>query len=118
MLENLNSASSLEISAFFLVLNLAIFISSVVACWALWCAGWIDIRPAGIISSVIDCALMILAMDLGMYFFHHLAHVPAIYRPVHGFHHRHETTNPIKLLVKYRLRRVDDRLPRDPSDIR
>ena len=140
MLEKLKSANLLEISAFFLVLNLAIFISSVVACWALgclfrekrifdrwepirpvevgaalgsvalnagvsvagwalWCAGWIDIRPAGMISSFIDCALMVLAMDLGMYFLHRLAHIPTIYQLIHGFHHRHETTNPISLFV-------------------
>jgi Delta7-sterol 5-desaturase len=42
---------------------------------------------------------MILAMDLGMYFFHRLAHFPMIYRLIHSFHHRHETTNPISLFV-------------------
>lgn len=140
MLEKLKSAGLLEISAFFLVLNVAIFISSVVLCWTLgcvfrkkrifdqwepirpvelgaalgsvvlnaavsvagwtlWRAGWIEVRPVGLASGFIDCALMILVMDLGMYFFHRLAHVPAIYRLIHGFHHRHETTNPISLFV-------------------
>ena len=140
MLEKLKSASLLEISVFFLVLNLAIFISSVVLCWALgglfwkrrifenwepirpvelgaalgsvilnagvsvagwalWRAGWIEIRPAGISSTFIDCALMVLAMDLGMYFLHRAAHITTIYQLVHGFHHRHETTNPISLFV-------------------
>jgi len=42
---------------------------------------------------------MILAMDLGMYVFHRMAHVPWIFRWVHRFHHRHEATNPISLFV-------------------
>lgn len=74
-----------------------------VAGWSLWRAGWIEIRPTGIASSAIDCAVFILVMDLGMYLFHRLAHIPAIYRLVHRFHHRHETTNPISLFVLHPL---------------
>ncbi len=67
--------------------------------WWLWRAGWIEIREEGILRSVLDCLIMVLAMDLGMYVFHRLAHIPAIYRTLHRFHHRHESTNPISLFV-------------------
>lgn len=67
--------------------------------WWLWRAGWIEIREPSVVRSVVDCLCMVLAMDLGMYVFHRLAHVPVIYDILHRFHHRHELTNPISLFV-------------------
>ncbi|MEO5713156.1 MAG: sterol desaturase family protein [Luteolibacter sp.] len=143
-MQGLKAASIPEISAFFLVLNGVIFVSSVAFCWtlgrifhrkrifdrweplrpvelaaafgsivlnagisvvgwALWRDGWIRIRQPEILHGILDCLLMILAMDLGMYFLHRLAHVPSVYRLFHNFHHRHETTNPISLFVLHPL---------------
>lgn len=70
-----------------------------VAGWKLWIEGAIVLREGGLIGSLLDCFVMIFAMDLGMYVFHRLAHLPFVFKIVHRFHHRHETTNPISLFV-------------------
>lgn len=67
--------------------------------WYLWTQDIITLKSPGVIRSAADCLLMILAMDLGMYFFHRIAHIPGLYPLVHRFHHRHEATNPISLFV-------------------
>lgn len=67
--------------------------------WWLWTEEVIVLKSSGVMRSMADCVLMILAMDLGMYGFHRLAHTPRLYRWVHRFHHRHEATNPISLFV-------------------
>ena len=67
--------------------------------WVAWKAGYIDIRSGSFGRAIVDCTVMVLAMDLGMYFFHRIAHHPRIYRRMHAFHHRHEATNPISLFV-------------------
>lgn len=71
--------------------------------WYLWHKGFIDIKNRGMGRSIVDCLLMIMVMDFGMYIFHRLAHVPLIYRLIHRFHHRHETTNPVSLFVLHPL---------------
>lgn len=71
--------------------------------WWLWKQGMITLRPTTWPAAAVDCLLMIGAMDLGMYVFHRLAHWPPVYRIVHRFHHRHETTNPISLFVLHPL---------------
>lgn len=144
MLEQLGAASLLEVSFFFLAVNLIIFIGSVTFCWALgwgfgkkrifdyweplrkiefaaaigsifinavvsvcgwllWQADWIEIRQVGLLAGFLDCVLMILFMDLGMYVFHRVAHIAWIYRLLHRFHHRHVVTNPISLFVLHPL---------------
>jgi sterol desaturase/sphingolipid hydroxylase (fatty acid hydroxylase superfamily) len=70
-----------------------------VAGWALWKTGYITLRESTLPAVLLDCVLMILFMDLGMYVFHRLAHHPRLYPLFHRFHHRHETTNPISLFV-------------------
>ena len=70
-----------------------------VAGWWLWNFGLIVLHPPGLIHAMIDCVIMLLAMDLGMYLFHRFAHVPRVYQLIHRFHHRHEATNPISLFV-------------------
>lgn len=67
--------------------------------WWLWTEEVIVLKSSGTMRSIADCLLMILAMDLGMYGFHRLAHTPHLYRWIHRFHHRHEATNPISLFV-------------------
>jgi sterol desaturase/sphingolipid hydroxylase (fatty acid hydroxylase superfamily) len=67
--------------------------------WMLWVNEIIVLTSPGFLRSALDCVLMVLAMDLGMYVFHRLAHAPAVYRRVHRFHHRHEATNPMSLFV-------------------
>jgi lathosterol oxidase len=140
ILEQLRTASAVQVLMFFLVANLAIFGGSILLCWVLgvafkgkrifdrweplrsievmaavsavvlnsavsvagwwlWAHGLITLRSAGIFRSVADCLFMVLAMDLGMYGFHRVAHHPVIFRIVHRFHHRHEATNPISLFV-------------------
>lgn len=81
------------------ILNAAV---SVVG-WGLWTHDIIVLKPSTPVRAVIDCFVMILAMDLGMYGFHRLAHHPRLYRLVHRFHHRHEATNPISLFVLHPL---------------
>lgn len=71
--------------------------------WWLWTRGLIELKPSTPIRSLVDCAIMILAMDLGMYGFHRLAHRPPFFQWIHRFHHRHEATNPISLFVLHPL---------------
>lgn len=70
-----------------------------VAGWALWKAGFISLREFTITAVLLDCFVMIIFMDFGMYVFHRLAHHRHLYTLFHRFHHRHETTNPISLFV-------------------
>ncbi|WP_228455329.1 sterol desaturase family protein [Chryseobacterium sp. Tr-659] len=66
----------------------------------LWKSGWIVLGEhqsvVGIIAEVI--ALLFL-MDLLMYFFHYAAHLPLIYKVLHGKHHEHISTNFLSLFV-------------------
>lgn len=91
------SIRAIEIGAVVLTIFLNAAVS--VAGWWLWKAGWIDLSPTWVLRGAIDCLVMILAMDFGMYVFHRLAHMPLIYKILHNFHHRHETTNPMSLFV-------------------
>lgn len=77
------------------VLNAAVSVAG----WWLWKAGFITLRESSAATLLLDCVVMVLFMDLGMYVFHRLAHHPVIYVLFHRFHHRHETTNPISLFV-------------------
>jgi len=67
--------------------------------WQLWRAGYIVVNQAEAGRATVDCLAMILGMDLGMYFFHRVAHGRWVYPLLHRFHHRHEATNPISLFV-------------------
>jgi len=79
----------------------SIFLNAAVSVlgWWLWTRGLIHLRMGGIAAALIDCVVMTLFMDLGMYGFHRLVHHPRLYGLFHRFHHRHETTNPISLFV-------------------
>ena len=79
----------------------AVFLNALISVlgWFLWRNGWIVLDEGGVLDSLWDCFFMLMAMDLGMYIFHRLAHWRPIYDRIHNFHHRHETTNPISLFV-------------------
>jgi sterol desaturase/sphingolipid hydroxylase (fatty acid hydroxylase superfamily) len=79
----------------------AVVLNSVISVvgWMAWKAGYIDIQMKSYGGAILDCALMLITMDFGMYLFHRLAHIPLLYRWMHSFHHRHEATNPISLFV-------------------
>jgi Delta7-sterol 5-desaturase len=67
--------------------------------WWLWKCDVITISVTPLWVSLIHCVAMTLFMDVGMYFFHRLAHHPILFKWIHSFHHRHEVTNPISLFV-------------------
>jgi Delta7-sterol 5-desaturase len=48
---------------------------------------------------VIDTFLLFIAMDLGMYVFHRMAHHPILYPILHRTHHRFENPRPLTLFV-------------------
>ena len=67
--------------------------------WWLWKGDHITLNTSGSRSAILDCIVMLLFMDLGMYVLHRLVHHRWIFPLFHRFHHRHETTNPISLFV-------------------
>ncbi len=71
--------------------------------WHLWKLGWIRVRSAGIGESILDAALLLVAMDLAMYVLHRAAHLPWFYQAVHGLHHRYESPRPLTLFVMHPL---------------
>ena len=91
----------IELAAAFsaIVLNAAVSVAG----WKLWTMGHITLHASSIGRAILDCGVMTLFMDLGMYFFHRVVHQPRLYRLFHRFHHRHESTNPISLFVLHPL---------------
>jgi lathosterol oxidase len=71
--------------------------------WYLWRAGMIILKSATLPKEIMDCAVMLIAMDFGMYLLHRFVHQPQVFKIFHRFHHRHETTNPISLFVLHPL---------------
>ncbi|WP_106916053.1 sterol desaturase family protein [Chryseobacterium aurantiacum] len=66
----------------------------------LWKNGWIEVEntlSSGII--VLEVIALLLLMDLLMYFFHYAAHLPFVYKLLHGKHHEHISTNYLSLFV-------------------
>ncbi len=66
----------------------------------LWKNGWIVLGSTqsgwGIFAEVLA---LLLLMDLFMYFFHYAAHLPFVYKMIHGKHHEHVSTNYLSLFV-------------------
>lgn len=67
--------------------------------WMLWKAGWITITHPGWWRTVVDVVVFLLAMDLGMYMSHRLAHHRWLYPWIHARHHTHVSVNAISLFV-------------------
>lgn len=66
----------------------------------LWKNSWItiDLQPS-VTSVFVETIALILLMDLLMYFFHYAAHLPFVYKVLHGRHHEHVSTNFLSLFV-------------------
>lgn len=66
----------------------------------LWKNKWIiiDSQPS-VVSVFLETIALIFLMDLLMYFFHYAAHLPFVYKILHGKHHEHVGTNFLSLFV-------------------
>lgn len=66
----------------------------------LWKNGWIVMgQTQSVIGIIAEVAALLLLMDLLMYFFHFAAHLPFVYKILHGKHHEHISTNFLSLFV-------------------
>ncbi len=80
------------------ILNSAVAVVGVV----LWKAGLIQLRPFGeygVLTVLLDSVVLFFAMDLAMYVFHRVAHLPILYPLLHQTHHRYENPRPLTLFV-------------------
>lgn len=80
------------------ILNSAVAIVGIV----LWKAGIIHLRPFGeygLLTILLDLVVLFFAMDLGMYVFHRIAHLPFLYPIIHLTHHQYENPRPLTLFV-------------------
>lgn len=70
----------------------------------LWKSGWIILNAVpSVISVISEVLVLLLLMDLMMYIFHYVAHIPFVYRLLHGKHHEHTSTNFLSLFVLHPL---------------
>lgn len=90
------SASDFYLSLFTVICNSLVMLIGAF----LWKNGWIVLgnSPSGWIVFAEVLALLLL-MDLFMYFFHYTAHLPFVYKIIHGKHHEHVSTNYLSLFV-------------------
>ncbi|KMQ63219.1 fatty acid hydroxylase [Chryseobacterium angstadtii] len=58
----------------------------------------LDAEPSAV-SVFLETIALILLMDFLMYFFHYAAHLPLVYKILHGKHHEHVSTNFLSLFV-------------------
>jgi Delta7-sterol 5-desaturase len=70
--------------------------------WFLWKAGWLVIRRDAGWRVLLDFAVLLLVMDLGMYALHRLAHTHWLY-PVHRLHHEYDRPWALTLFVVHPL---------------
>ena len=79
----------------------AVLLNSLVAVvgFGLWKSGWIRLTHPGAFRTLGDVLMFLLAMDLSMYVFHRIAHLPPLFRLLHAPHHVHENTNALSLFV-------------------
>ena len=72
--------------------------------WFLWQAGWISIAAHETVWSVLrDVFVLILFMDVAMYFLHRTAHHPWIFSWLHKLHHVYDNPRPLTLFVLHPL---------------
>lgn len=70
----------------------------------LWKQQWLVLgHTNSIVTVAIEVVVLVLAMDLLMYFFHYIAHNPFFYHRIHQKHHEHESTNCLSLFVLHPL---------------
>jgi sterol desaturase/sphingolipid hydroxylase (fatty acid hydroxylase superfamily) len=84
-----------------LLATLCVLMNTVVtiAGWWLWRHGYIALgRQAGW-RVLGDALVLLMAMDLGMYVTHRMAHWPPIFKLLHSAHHRYDHPRPLNLFV-------------------
>lgn len=90
------SASDFYLSLFTIVCNSLVMLIGAF----LWKNGWIVLGNTqsgwGIFAEILA---LLFFMDLFMYFFHYAAHLPFVYKMIHGKHHEHVSTNYLSLFV-------------------
>lgn len=65
----------------------------------LWRMGWIRFRLDWGPRVLLDLAVLVVMMDLGMYLLHRVAHAPWLYGWLHAPHHRYDRARPLTLFV-------------------
>lgn len=97
------TASDIYLSLFTVVCNSLVMLLGAF----LWKNGWMVIGTTrsgwGTFAEVLA---LLLFMDLFMYFFHYAAHLPLVYRMIHGKHHEHVSTNYLSLFVLHPLETI------------
>lgn len=73
--------------------------ATTLAGWWLWRNGFIQFRTDVGIWAWFDVLVLLLAMDLAMYFLHRIAHIGGIYPLLHKTHHRYDRPRPLTLFV-------------------
>lgn len=73
----------------------------------LWKTGWIEVgHGQSVVLVTLESIALLFLMDLLMYFFHYAAHLPFIYKILHGKHHEHVSTNFLSLFVLHPLETI------------
>ncbi len=73
----------------------------------LWKKGWIvPGQTESVIGIIAEVAVLLLLMDFLMYLFHFAAHLPLVYKVLHGKHHEHISTNFLSLFVLHPLETI------------
>ncbi len=73
----------------------------------LWKKGWIvPGQTESVIGITVEVAVLLLLMDFLMYLFHFAAHLPLVYKVLHGKHHEHISTNFLSLFVLHPLETI------------
>ncbi|PKF73659.1 fatty acid hydroxylase [Chryseobacterium sp. PMSZPI] len=90
------TVSDIYLSLFTVVCNSSVLLIGVF----LWKNGWIELgQKLSVGTLCLEVLALLLLMDLLMYFFHYAAHVPLVYKMLHGKHHEHTSTNFLSLFV-------------------
>ncbi|MDN3693692.1 sterol desaturase family protein [Chryseobacterium tructae] len=90
------STSDFYLSLFTVICNSLVMLIGVF----LWKNSWIELgnTQSGMMI-ILEIIVLLLLMDLFMYFFHYAAHLPVVYKMIHGKHHEHVSTNYLSLFV-------------------
>lgn len=90
------TGAEIGVAAITVVLNAGVMLAG----WALFLHGIlrVDDAPFGL-RWLTDAIVLTVVMDLAMYVTHRAAHLPIVFRWIHGMHHRHEQPRPLTLFV-------------------
>lgn len=67
--------------------------------WWLWRHGYLIVRRAAGWRTLVDVIVLLMAMDLGMYVTHRMAHWKPVFDVLHASHHRYDHPRPLNLFV-------------------